>query len=56
MKLVDFLLIGLVSATTALSQTGEADYLQYCAGCHGKNLEGANSKPLKKTAWLAPMI
>jgi len=42
----------LVFGTSALAQSGEVLYQQYCAGCHGKNLEGANSKPLKKTDWL----
>ncbi len=52
MKTFKVLLIGFVSTTCVLAQTGEEIYLQYCAGCHGKNLEGANAKPLKKTDWL----
>ena len=37
---------------TGESLNGEAIYQQLCAGCHGKNLEGANAKPLIKTDWL----
>lgn len=52
MKAINTVLVVLASATYGLAQTGEEIYLQYCAGCHGKNLEGANAKPLKKTDWL----
>ncbi len=35
------------------AQPGEALYQLYCAGCHGKNLEGVNgAHPLRKTEWI----
>jgi glucose/arabinose dehydrogenase len=51
-QLVCFLLLGLACTVSGQAQTGEAIYQQHCAGCHGKNLEGVNSKPLKKTDWV----
>lgn len=32
-------------------QTGRAIYEAHCAGCHGKNLEGALATPLVKSEW-----
>ena len=32
--------------------TAEKTYQTYCAGCHGKNLEGGLATPLVKTTWL----
>ena len=45
------LLITLNATTSPLAQTCEELYQLYCAGCHGKNLEGVNGLPLRKEDW-----
>lgn len=52
MRTLCMFLLVLSCAVFVKAQTGETIYQQYCAGCHGKQLEGANAKPLKKTDWL----
>ncbi len=40
------------ASLAAQSPTGREIFLQHCAGCHGRDLEGVNGHALKKKDWI----
>ncbi|HEX8060547.1 MAG TPA: PQQ-dependent sugar dehydrogenase, partial [Cyclobacteriaceae bacterium] len=51
MSKILFVLLLLVNYFSAFSQPGEQVYKNYCAGCHGTQLQGAMATALIKTTW-----
>ena len=45
------LTVPITAQDVAEAVDGETLYLQYCAACHGRNLEGVNAGPLIKEDW-----